>query len=211
MNKVYNYVWPIDNRIAKSILRFYQSSVLIPEYLDREKIEGVAELNKYDIPECALNRIPFSRISLEDMAIVYSLKSFIDRENTILFLPIYTVVKSTELEAGHYVIDFDSKELVYYKHLDVEKTEIGDEGDSKILSYLSYFVDLHKCIFLYEDWAFVEGVHQIGSVSEYIKNSLVEKGFSVDFQMEAQQVYSHALGINCREQLFVRKQRIFKV
>jgi len=146
-------------------------------------------------------------LSNNEQVIIKQIDQFLKEEKYIYFIPIFIIKKSNKVPSGIYCIDFNSKCLYKYKELD-GKILSEEMLDKDFNICICYFVDLNKSVFIAGEDGFVRGVIQIGRLYEKIDNIAKENNFEVCSTFVPQQSFTHAIGINCRRQLFVTNQFI---
>lgn len=222
MNKVYNHNWLVDKDILTDALKYYQSTVLIPEFISEEGIINKEVQNKiwgsddwgklisnYEYPEAIIGRYSFYKLDTWAFNVIEEFNKILDSEKILMYQPIFTFTNFIELPNGHYVIDFDKKELLLYKHCESDRYCRRKNNDDSELC-ISYFIDIFKSIFLNGSLGLTEAIFQIGSNIALHKKNTIGNGVESLFSNAPQQLFTRSLGLNAREQLFV-KNHIFYV
>lgn len=205
------YLKLIKPSVIKNILRFYQSTVRTREIEDkwnnyRNYILKTRIFNNYfDIPESYIEAISICKASKVEEEIFSKIGEFLKGQDYIYLLPIFIIHKSDNIPSGIYSIDFINGILYKFEELSniICNKDLLEEDFNVCISY---FIDINECSLIDEELGFINGIIQIGRLYENIEQISLENNISTSSKFIPQQSFTHDLGINCREQLFIKNQ-----
>lgn len=213
MNKIFtadNYRSFIKPERIENVLKFYQSTVNIPELYnkwnedEKSKINIKAYDNYFDLPESYLDSFTMSNLSANELHIFSKINDFFKSEKPTYILPIFVINKSKNIPPGIYSIDFIKKILFKYKEFDKQTFGATIHEDFDIC--ICYFVDLYESVFYYGELGFTNGIFQIGKLFETVECEAKKYKICTYSEYVPQQIFSRNLGINCRVQIFIKNQ-----
>lgn len=205
------YLKLIKPEAVKNILKFYQSTVRIKELENKRRsykdyISKARALNNYfDIPESYIEAISICKASYIEKEIFNEIEEFLKEEGYVYLLPIFIICGSNNIPSGIYSIDFVNGVLYKFEELN-SITCNKDLLEEEFNICISYFLDISHCSFLDEELGFINGIIQIGRLYEKIEQVSMKNNISTFSKFMPQQSFTHDLGINCREQLYIKNQ-----
>lgn len=188
------------------ILKFHQSNVTFvnPEHVikrDINKMDWIAmNKNKVIFSDIVLKKYMVSELPSYLKEVYKTLKGQFSKIDTPLILPIFSILKSKDIEKGLYTFNFEEGIFIKYKELP-EKETFSTIVDNDLDICLSYFLNIERAIFLYEGGGYINGILQVGEISGYLASRLNFKILNVYLpSME----FSKDLGINVRKQMLIK-------
>lgn len=210
MNKNFTsdmYIRQVDKKKMENVLKYYQSTVFIPEFTDEfnqcSRNAGLCnEIFYYDLPESIIEEYGFEELDeLENKIVTCMVENIRNRyENCIL--PIITIFNSKNLIPGHYAIDINNKKVLCYKSINEEQfTKLRIDNDFRLS--ISYFIDVCRSTFYKGEYGFIENVMFIGALDNLLSKEL-EGMQSEKIKLRVpQQFYTHEIGLNLKQQLLI--------
>lgn len=206
-----NYFRLIKPMVVKNILRFYQSTVRTGKFAHRQNnyrnymLETRKFNNYFDIPESYIEAISICKTSYIEEEVFNTIGKFFKEQDYIYLLPIFLIHKSDNIPLGIYSIDFIDGVLYKFEELNniICNKDLMEEDFNMCISY---FLDIKQCSLIDEELGFINGIIQIGRLYENIEQVSRQNNMSTYSKFIPQQSFTHDLGINCREQLFIKNQ-----
>lgn len=211
MNRKFSCQMPYNELIKnpiEDVLKFYQTTVKINEFLDTKKNESNNIINEYwKLPDGYLKSYKFNEFPENFKLILENFKLFLCEKDDIYFCPIFIFKDITNIENGIYSLDFMSNTAYKFKEIDSTLEETMYLKCTYNMGIV-YFLKLEYSIGKELQQGFIDGLLQIGGIYDRVQNCLDKSSFTSESITVPQQQFTKMVGVSCREQLLIANQMI---